>query len=216
MTPPASRLGLGGGFYVPSSDQLLAQEGDAAVTSRTRPLFSLDNDGVQVQPDEDSAADRNNKMAFVSCTVFDIRISIPFCYPLYVPRLCTQNIGHYVNCYHLDGSNRELRLEHERLQPEFGTVRTAGSTDSSRAGFPARPADKRFHTATGEPGWPDKPTTRGFCDFDRTDPLPAAIAGTEEHRAEQGTSPPRAKKFSSFSIATRLCSTTDTAICDVN
>ena len=27
MTPPASRLGLGGGFYSPSSDQLPAQEG---------------------------------------------------------------------------------------------------------------------------------------------------------------------------------------------
>ena len=53
-TPPASRLGLGGGFYVPSSDQLPAQEGDAAVTSWIRPLFPPDNDGVQVQLGEDS------------------------------------------------------------------------------------------------------------------------------------------------------------------
>ena len=37
MTPPASRLGLRSGFYVPCSDQLPAQEGDAAITSQTQP-----------------------------------------------------------------------------------------------------------------------------------------------------------------------------------
>ena len=80
-----------------------------------------------------------------------------------------------------------------------------------------RPADKWFHTATGEPGWPDKPTTRGFCDFDRTDPLPAASEpGIKEHRAEQGTRSPGVRQLQSLLIAIRLCSTTDTAICDVD
>ena len=57
MTPPASRLGLGGGFFIPVSDQLLAQEGDAAETSRISPLLSYGFGGDQAQLDADSDTD---------------------------------------------------------------------------------------------------------------------------------------------------------------
>ena len=51
ITPPASRLGLGGGFFIPVSDQLPAQEGDAAENSRISPLFSHGYGGDQAQLD---------------------------------------------------------------------------------------------------------------------------------------------------------------------
>ena len=57
MTPPASRLGLGGGFFIPVSDQLPAQEGDAAVNSRISPLLSHGYGGDQAQFDADSGTD---------------------------------------------------------------------------------------------------------------------------------------------------------------
>ena len=57
MTPPASRLGLGGGFFIPVSDQLPAQEGDAAVNSRISPLLSYGYVGDQAQLDADSDTD---------------------------------------------------------------------------------------------------------------------------------------------------------------
>ena len=57
MTPPASRLGLGGGFFIPVSDPLPAQEGDAAVNSRISPLLSYGYGGDQAQLDADSDTD---------------------------------------------------------------------------------------------------------------------------------------------------------------
>ena len=57
MTPPASRLGLGGGFFIPVSDHLPAQEGDAAEASRISPLLSYGYGGDQAQLDADSNTD---------------------------------------------------------------------------------------------------------------------------------------------------------------
>ena len=135
MTPPASRLGLGGGFVIPVSDQLLAQEGDAADTSRIRPLFSHGYNGDQVQLDADSDTDGeridSSKQPQVSAyhPVFRVRIPLPICYSSHVPWLHPQDIGRYVDCHHPDGSNRELRLNYKRLQPESGTVRIPGIID---------------------------------------------------------------------------------------
>ena len=159
MTPPACRLGLGSGFYVPSSDQ----EGDAAVTSRTRPIFSPDTDGAHVQLVEDSDTDDGridwSKQSLIATTNV-------------IPALFSASAFR---------SSSALRSTYLGCVPKTST---AASTV----------------------------TTRGFCDFDRIDPLPAATADTQKHRAEQGTSSPRARQFPSPSIAIRLCSTTDTAI----